>query len=280
MPTRLGVDIGGTKVAVALVEGGDILAEERIPTTDFDETVLLIVSVIEKLRRGDTIGVGIGSTGPLDGARETVLNDDTLTGWKGRNLVQAIRDATGMKTVMENDADAALVGEVLYGAGRRDEVTAMLTFGTGVGGAVWTGHGLYRGAYNEHPEIGHMVVSGHQEPCYCGAPGCLESIACGPVLHRLAERNGFRDADDFVRNGYTAEVRLAIDNALWSIAHTFRPAAVIVGGGVMEAHYDRLIGRGQITPEEAPMLLRPMRVVPANLQNRAGVIGASCLVDL
>jgi glucokinase len=266
MATRIGVDIGGTKLLAALVdEDGSLLADQRIPTGPYDSTLAELVAACRRLARPDTLGIGVGCTGPLENG--VVLNGDTLPDWMNRDLRSDLEAGAGQRVAMENDADAALVGELFHGAasGHRSEVVAMLTFGTGVGGAVWTGQSLYRGAQGEHPEIGHIAVDLEGPPCYCGQKGCLESLASGPAINA---------SGDFDR------ARRVLASALWTLAHTFRPSLVLLGGGMIDAYGDRLVPFESLNPDQAPMLLRPMAVAQAALGNRAGVVGAARLVDL
>lgn len=238
-----------------------------------------LVSVCRELRQEDTIGIGVGCPGPLDPREGTVFRADNLPDWNGNNVLRPL-EALGLPVALENDADAALVGEVFFGAGDREQPTVMLTFGTGIGSSFWTGSGIFRGAYNEHPEFGHMPIFQDGPPCYCGMAGCLESLASGQALARLAAAEGFLDNRDFIARGDLTLLRKVIDTALWTIATTFRPATVILGGGIMEEHFDRLAPWSILEPEDAPMLLAPMKVVPAGLGNRAGIVGAAALVEL
>lgn len=266
-------------MAVGLVdETGRILRQARIPTRTFDETVPAVLEVVREMA-GEAVGIGIGCTGPHLPSG-VLLNDDTLTDWKGRNLLDAFRPL-GLPVVLENDADAALVGEVFYGSDRTqsDQPAAMLTFGTGVGGAVWTGTGIWRGAFGEHPEIGHLVVQPDGPKCYCGAHGCLEVLAAGPAIHAAATEAGFKVLDTFFASDHPSvdRIRQAIHAGIWTIAHTFRPATLILGGGIMEAYFDRLVPWHELTPQEATMLLHPMQILPATLGNEAGLVGAAKL---
>ncbi|MCW5941171.1 MAG: ROK family protein [Fimbriimonadaceae bacterium] len=267
----LGIDVGGTKTRVGVFDGIHSIAETSFATEGFDATLDRLTQWAEPYSYR---AIGVGCPGPLDETNGTVIHPDTLPDWIGRDLVGALGSRTNRPVAILNDADAALLGEM---QGETREPTAMLTFGTGVGGAFWAGTDRYRGAFGEHPEIGHMPVLPDGRPCYCGLCGCLESEASGTALNARAAEAGYADlasavqADDpLVHRG-----REAIGRAIWNLAHVLRPERVILGGGLMDAFFDDLVPFRTMVAATAPSLIAPLRVVPARLGNRAGVVGAA-----
>jgi predicted NBD/HSP70 family sugar kinase len=286
VPLAFGIDIGGTKVAIGLVDdSGQVRCHLRVATTGPEDTVREIVSACRDIAGpvfGEVSAVGVGASGPLDLVAGSFAITDNLPGWAGTPIVAVLQKALGLPVALENDADAALVGELFHGAGRanRGDVVAMLTFGTGVGGAIWTGSGLFRGAYGEHPEIGHMPVLSDGPACYCGARGCLEAEASGTALtaafgdpRRLFEA----ETEDEKSAGILRRMDRALKAAVINLAHTFRPALIVFGGGVMEAHYGRFAQRLEMAATSSTQLLQPMQVAKAELGNQAGMIGAAAI---
>ncbi len=296
--TAIGIDIGGTKMALGIVDGSGVVhARAVLPThaeAGFGMAVTRLGDAIEALcgeagaRVRDLAGIGIGCAGPLDPARGLINNPYTLAGWDKCDIVTPLQARFGVRVRLENDADAAAMGECFAGAGRGFDPIVMLTLGTGVGGAAIVRGEIYRGANGEHPELGHLIVSGDGPPCYCGCRGCLESLASGTAIGASGQAEGFADAPAVfaaARNGKPG-AQTIVDRALaaaaagaWTIFHTFLPRRLILGGGVAEEHFDlfaaamnaRLRGATQFTPQA-------VEIVRAQLGNAAGMIGAAALV--
>lgn len=228
--TAIGIDIGGTKMALGIVDGsGVVRAQVVLPTeaeAGFDRAVARLGDAIEALcgEAGtpvrDLAGIGIGCAGPLDPGRGLINNPYTLAGWDKCDIVTPLRARFGVRVQLENDADAAAMGECFAGAGRGFDPIVMLTLGTGVGGAAIVRGEIYRGANGEHPELGHVIVSDNGPPCYCGCRGCLESLASGTAIGAFGQTEGFADARAVfagARNGKTG-ARTIVDRALAAAA--------------------------------------------------------------
>ena len=304
MGRAIGVDVGGTKVAVAAVDGtGAVRAAVAFPTESsrgFRDGLARIAAAVETVasRAGwafpDLDGIGIGAAGPVDPVRGTFHNPYTLPGWEDADPVTPLRERFGVPVRLENDADAAALGEAVFGAGRGASPLVLLTFGTGIGGGAIVEGRIYRGAGGEHPEMGHLPALPDGPECYCGARGCFESLASGTAIEAAGREAGlpgsrevFRAAE---RGGYPAELgaaaRRIIDRALdaaasaaWAILHTYLPERLVLGGGLMEDRYDLFAAaiRGRIA---RAALFHPGRtaVVRAELGVSAGAVGAACLV--
>jgi glucokinase len=291
----VGIDIGGTKIAVATVSAtGEILREATIPTEStqgFASGVRRIIETVMRVvadtgwRGGVLDGIGIGCAGPVDPKRGTIHNPHTLPGWEDGDIVSPLRQALGCPVVLENDADMALLGECRTGAGRGCDPVVMLTFGTGIGGAALVGGALLRGAAGEHPELGHVPVDVGGPRCYCGTSGCFESMASGTALSAAARVLGLGDAAELLaraRDGDDAARRIRADalaataSATWTILHALLPERIVLGGGMMDEHYDTFaeavrsaIGRATLVPAAR------LTVARAELGGRAGVVGAA-----
>jgi glucokinase len=297
-PRALALDIGGTKVALATVgEEGEVLREASFPTESkrgFASGVARIREAVLSLLSesgwavGSLAGVGVGCAGPVDPVRGTIDNPFTLPGWEGGDIVAALGEAFSCPVALENDADAALLGEAWRGAGRGKDPVLMLTFGTGIGGAALVSGEVLRGVNGAHAELGHVIVDPSGPLCYCGARGCFESLASGTALNEAAERGGFgaarqllarAAAGDPAAQGLRARALAATAHAAWTLLHTLLPERIILGGGMMDEHYEPFADavRGAIARATA-LPGRRVSVARAELGNRAGLVGAARIV--
>ena len=185
----IGIDIGGTKIAGALVDDeGEILIEERRPTPagDADAIVDTVVAMIERLSEGrEVAAAGVAAAGFIDAAQSTVYYAPNIN-WRNEPLRQRLLDRVDIDITVDNDANAAGWAEFRFGAGRLYSDMTMLTLGTGVGGAVVTQDRLFRGGFGAGSEIGHLRVVPDGLPCGCGARGCIEQYGSGRALLRMA----------------------------------------------------------------------------------------------
>ena len=291
----IGIDIGGTKMALALIQaGGRILARTVLPTEaeqGFDRAVRRLAERIESLRRragtSRLAGIGIGCAGPLDPKAGLINNPYTLGGWDHCDIVTPLREQFGVPVFLENDADAAAFGECACGAGRGFDPVVMLTFGTGIGGAAIIRGEIYRGVQGEHPELGHVPISSEGPPCYCGTRGCLEVMASGTAIETAGRAAGIGDtrAVFAAASRGNPEARGIIDRALqaaataaWTFCHTFLPQRIVLGGGIMDDHFDEFVQAMQRRLDPATQFPRKaVDIVQARLGNDAGIVGAASL---
>jgi glucokinase len=306
----VGVDVGGTKIAAGVVDdAGKILARTRrsTPSTDPAGIVESIIAVVTELAGGHPVeGVGVGSAGFIDAGRSTVLFAPNLA-WRDVPVRSHVVAATGIPTVVENDANAAAWGEFRFGAAEDVDDTVCVTVGTGIGGGVVLDGALYRGAHGIGGELGHMRMVPGGRLCGCGLRGCLEQYASGRALVAdaraganadpqavavLLERSG-GDADAITGPMITAAAREGdafaislfagvgrwLGEGLASFAAILDPAVFVIGGGVSEA------GDLLLDPTEAAFRAnltgnghRPAaQVRAATLGNDAGIVGAADL---
>ncbi len=307
----IGIDIGGTKIAGALVsDDGKILSESRHPTPAGDPAAItdLVVSMIEQLRDGhEVIAAGVAAAGFIDATQSTVYYAPNIN-WRHEPLRDRLRDRLGLDVTIDNDANAAGWAEFRFGAARHAHDMTMLTIGTGVGGAIVAGDRLLRGGFGTAGELGHLRVVPDGLPCGCGARGCIEQYGSGRALLRMANEIadaggiGLRLATERQRaGGLNGDVlaRLLIDHdagalhalrqlGMWlgqacaSLSAVLDPELFVFGGGVSiagdllldpvrESYRAHLPARGY-HPE-------PQFVV-AELVNDAGVVGAADLARI
>ena len=309
MSLTCGIDVGGTKIAGAVVdEEGTVLERRRVESPAEDPQAIedAIVGLVADLgTRHRLAGVGVGAAGYVDSGRSVVMFAPNIA-WRDRALRRDLEERTHLPVVVENDANAAAWGEFAFGAGRDFDDLLLVTVGTGVGGGIVVAGELYRGASGVAAEIGHVCVVRDGLLCGCGRLGCLEQYASGRALVRrtredaatdpsaatlLAAAGGDPDAITGVavtaaaQDGDPFALRCLAELGGWlgagvaSICAVLDPGVVVVGGGVSEAG-DLLLDpmREAFHAEVIGTGRRPLpELVRATLGNGAGVIGAADL---
>ncbi len=305
--TAVGIDLGGTFIKGAVVdEEGTIVVKEEIPThaERGPDDILrrmeeLVRSLIERtgIAPAACAGVGVGIPGFIDtdaGVAVEVVN----IGWKNVRVRDPLAQALGLPVHMENDANAAALGEAFAGAAKGCESALCITLGTGIGGGVILDGQVLRGASHMAGEIGHIVMYPDGAACNCGHRGCLETVASATGVVRLAteriergektelQKASLTAADvfaaasrgDSVAQAVVAKAVEDLGRGLAIGANIVNPVIIVVGGGMARA---------------GEALFRPLReafgryalgrvadvvtIVPATLGNDAGVVGASKL---
>lgn len=185
----IGIDIGGTKIAGAVVsESGEILEERRVATEagNSDAIVDAVVEMVGSLSSGfDIVAAGVAAPGFIDSAQSTVYYTPNIA-WRNEPLRDRLTSRLGIDITIDNDANAAGWAEFRFGAGRGVRDMTMLTIGTGVGGAIVSEGRLFRGGFGAGGELGHMRLIPDGLPCGCGARGCIEQYGSGRALLRIA----------------------------------------------------------------------------------------------
>ncbi|MGI5816684.1 MAG: ROK family protein [Armatimonadota bacterium] len=305
----LGLDVGNTRLSAALIaDGGRVLALRRgetPPSADeaIDRLVELATAVIADADESP-VAVGIGFGGPVDTRTGRVRTSFLSSGWEGIALGSVLADRFGVSTWLANDADAAGLGEVTFGAGRGAQSALYVNVGTGIGGAVILDGRVRVGATSSAGEIGHMVVSPDGPRCECGKRGCLQALSSGTAIARHArallsdgrgdaagsplaglspeDLTGRRVGEAALEGDATALVAVAeaarwLGLALANAAHLLDPERIIVGGGVTDlgevflepvrgSYRSQIFGPATDTP-----------VVRAELGYDAGAIGAGAV---
>ena len=304
----IGIDIGGTKIAGALVdEFGTIIKSDRRPTDAADprEIENVVVEMIQDLAAGEeVVAAGVAAAGFIDAAQSTVYYAPNIN-WRNEPMREKLESRLSLPIIVENDANAAGWAEFCFGAGRLYSDMVTLTIGTGVGGAIVSNDRLFRGGFGVGAELGHMRVVPDGLPCGCGAHGCIEQYGSGRALARIA--NEFADAGgiglglaaarakrgkltgkDIGRliqdgdPGALAALRqlgASLGQACASLAAVLDPQVFVFGGGVAAA------GEQLLEPIRTAYLANlPARgyhpeaeFAIAELVNDAGVVGAADL---
>ncbi len=299
MPTYLGLDFGGTKLAAGLAdERGQLIAFERCPTDPAsgpDGAIAAMRHLANSFPTGypEPSAVGISFGGPVDLAcRRTILSHHG-PGWEDFPLVERVADVWRRPVAMDNDANAAALGEFRFGAGRGYRNVLYVTVSTGIGAGVILDGKLYRGSRGLSGEIGHMIVQPDGPPCPCGKRGCVEAVAAGPSIARdyaakagLAPESAtaqdvFRWAnrgDQVARNVVQQAIRL-LGIGLANAINLLDPDVVVIGGGVSRAG-DALFSplREAVRANSTPSPPGAVAIVPAMLGDGVGVLGAVALV--
>lgn len=311
MRIALAIDLGGTETRAALVgEDGRILAEERAPTradAGPDAVIADMAAMAGRLRAtlptARPVGIGVGAPGPLDGEAGISIAPPTLAGWRDVPLADRLAEATGLATKVENDANAAALGEWRFGAGRGTRDIVFVTVSTGIGGGIISGGQMLRGRRGLAGEIGHMTIASESpQRCACGAYGCFEALASGTALGQagaaLAKAGGSREllslsgggrltarhVGQAARAGDAGALALLDQEAHWlgigftNLLHLYSPERIVVGGGVGQLLDLLLPGIREVIESRAMTAYRDVPVVPAELGDRAGLVGAAGLV--
>ena len=193
----VGVDLGGTKIALGLIDPEDRVVARRRVLTDAHEGPQAVVERIaqgvaelerELPGRKRISALGICCPGPVDHGTGMLIDPPNLQGLHNAPLRQMLVERLDIPIRLEHDAKAAALGEYHYGAGRGERSMVYIVVGTGVGAAIVIDGELYRGMHNSAGEVGHITLDRHGEPCSCGCRGCVETYLSGPRLARRYRR--------------------------------------------------------------------------------------------
>ena len=314
MAQRIGVDVGGTNIKIALVsDEGKIIYSNSIPTRaemGYEYTVNSMKEAIRellketKLEAKDIEGMGFGFPGQIDCQKGIVRLAPNIPGWVNVPIAEIMEKEFGISTRVDNDVRTAALGELNYGAGIGCQNMVCITVGTGIGSGLVINGKLVRGASNAAGELGHIKLNMEGGPlCGCGDRGCLEAYASGPSIVAMAEeyiRGGkstrYRELANPEITPYIVSVAAQegdpvarqifrimgeyIGMGLTSVVNLLNPEKIIIGGGVAAAG-DLLFDPIKETIAKRAMTIQKeaVEIVPAQLGNNAGVIGASLLIN-
>lgn len=293
----LGVDLGGTTTKIGLVEGSGRVAVktefDTLPREGVDSWVRRLAA--EAARLGHFEAAGVAVPGVLDRVRGAVVQSPNLTAWNGYALADALCTALGVPIVLENDANAAAVGEARCGAPPRRRDFLLTTLGTGVGGGIVLAGELYIGPGGMAGEVGHVLAEPGGRPCGCGNRGCVETVASVQGMTETAAEAarsagpagglGLAAWLDSESPGQRAAARAALDRAGSALGLAFAQAVILfdlrcflVGGGgaaLLPALLPVL--RDSLAAHVYGRPVASIEVAPATLGNDAGLLGAASL---
>jgi glucokinase len=289
----IGVDVGGTKVAAAIVaQDGSLEArlEQHTEVASEDALLAQLDGLVEKLRaEAEVAALGFGIPSRIDQRRGRAVASVNVP-LMNVDFRDRMREHHDLPVAIDNDANVAAIAEWHAGAAQGADDVVMLTLGTGVGGGLILGGAPYRGATGSGAELGHVVVDVDGLPCRCGGRGHLESYATGLAADAFArERIGPEsDAHDLVRRAKAgesvalellAEVGRYVGAAVASFVNALEPELVVIGGGYGEAAGEFLLpsAREVIARDALPPGRDNLRIVEAQLGADAGVIGAGMI---
>ena len=311
---KIGVDVGGTNVKVALVDkSGSIVYSDTVPTRaemGYEYTISNIIKAIQSLMKEsktskDLIeGIGFGFPGQIDCDNGIVRLAPNIPGWIDIPIADIVSKEFGIPVKVDNDVRCAALAELNFGAGKGAKNMICITVGTGIGSGLIINGKLVRGASNAAGELGHIKLQMQDGPiCGCGDTGCLEAFASGPAIVALAEEyikggksTKYRELanpditpyivaeaakqGDVVAKKIFETIGNYIGIGLASVVNLLNPEKVVIGGGVADAG-DLLFGPIKETLKKRTMPIQgaAVEVVHAELGNTAGVIGASLLIE-
>jgi glucokinase len=314
---RVGIDLGGTKILAAVVDGnGDIVAMSKKKTKGDLGPDAVIKRIGEtasealdnaKINQKALVGVGIGAPAPVDCQTGVVYSAPNLSGWDEIPLGARLREMFGVPVQVDNDVNLGTLGEFSLGAGRGCRHMVGIFVGTGVGGGVVIDGKLHRGFRYAAGEVGHMIVQPNGPLCGCGRRGCLEAFASRTAIERAvraglaegrasmvtdlmrAEKDRLTsgiirqalDAGDVLMMEAIGQAQFYLGLLVANLVNALDPEMVVFGGGVVEALGDVFLQPVRETALNYYLQQRNadrIKIVPATLGDNAGVLGGAALV--
>jgi glucokinase len=307
----VGIDLGGTKIEIALVDTkGEIKDRQRFPTDSSKGYKVVLghtIDAIKKIRTNNKKirlhSIGIGVAGQIDKATGTIKYSPNLN-WRNVSLQKELFRKLQIPVAVCNDVKAAMFGEWLHGSGKNCNDLVCVFVGTGIGGAIISGGKVLEGFNNTAGEIGHMVINIHGPQCHCGNHGCFEALAggwaiqrdvedsvkknkaAGKLLLQIAEGDiknitaktiveGLKHKDKLSKE-LTENFTKALIAGGTSIVNAFGPQRIIFGGGIIEGFPGLLIKVEKgIRQNALQAATASLKVLPAKLHNDSGVVGAA-----
>jgi glucokinase len=315
MKCCIGIDLGGTFIKFGLTDTGHRpVCKLQLPTPIQDGPEAVIAQMARGSRQtleaagidpGQVVGVGIGSPGPLSLREGTILATPNLPGMNGFPIRRKLAQALGLPVTLENDANAAALGEYVAGAGRDVEDLVMLTLGTGLGSGIVLGGKIIHGSSEMGGELGHLIVEPGGEQCGCGQRGCLERYCSATYLARHAmerleagagtggelERRwkeksvvDGRDINEARKLGDPLAAQVWDRGAYYlalgcvNVCRMLDPSRIVIGGGLVKAGEDLMAPvREHFAHQHWTQTKIRTEITAASLGNDAGLIGAAAV---
>lgn len=313
-PYGIGIDIGGTKISMVIGDAkGRILARRQIPTLKNRQVRACVQNLIQNLQllireagisKSKLRGIGIGIPGAVNSNKGIVPKSPHLQGWKNFPLRRVLNRHFGLPVAMTNDANAAVVGEKIFGAGRGKQHVIYMTVSTGIGGGLIAHDRLIEGKSFVAGEVGHMTIVPGGNRCPCGQRGCLEAYASGTAIAadvrrkiRQGEGKSFvrrlggqpvtakeiglaaRAGDRFALKIFEGAGKL-LGIGIGNLLNLLNPEIVVLGGGVFKsaprAHWQAMMR--SVKKHAWPEAYHAVRIVRTSLGDNVGNLGALALV--
>lgn len=289
----LGLDIGGTKIRMGIVDSDGNVIENHIIPTKIPLYPYLERQIISFLNKHPEIeAIGIGTRGMVDAESGVITYEgDTLPGWQGTEVKSLLEKACGLRVEVNNDANCAGLAESRIGAAKGFKRTVCLTLGTGLGGGFVMDGQVMNGTHGGAGEVGHMILYPNGHVCNCGRHGCSEQYVSGTALRYMIAQKQIMDEEnnlispnrlfELVREGHpdaleiTKKFTTDLAIVISSLQAVLDMDCVVIGGGVSESSqgwWDYLMEALK------PLLLKPLTVKKAEFGDEAGMLGAALLV--
>jgi glucokinase len=300
MKYAIGVDIGGTKTAFGIVNDmGEMLTQKSIPTNLNIEAMDMIqqinreiASLLDQvpLNESDLVGIGIGAPGPLNSKNGMITCPPNLESWRNIEITKQIQEDFSIPVYLENDASAAALAEKWVGAGKDSGHFLFMTISTGIGSGIVSDGKLIAGASGNAGDIGHMVIDPSYGQCVCGQHGCFEMIASGTAIAKqgskiVGKSISTKEVFNLYDKGEEKIVELVntvfekIGIGCVSLINIFDPEKIIIGGGVSKVGEPLFSAiRNYVEKYALNPTGRKTEIVPAGLNQDAGVIGAAAII--
>src|SRR6056297_1894460 len=307
----IGIDIGGTKILSALADSeGNIINKAQNPTeADKGEEVIIanikdsINRVIKnsKISKDKVRRIGVGSPGPLDLNNGIIIENSNLA-WTNVPIVQILEDDTGIDVILENDANAAALGEKHFGAGREADNIVYITISTGIGGGIIINKKIFHGGKGNAGEVGHMtLIPDSNYQCGCGNYGCFEAVASGTAIARRGREVLNKERESLIKDYSNNEpdnidapliasaARAGDEQAIEifkltgrllgigisNVVNLFDPEIIVLGGGVMNAKGLFITElKASLQKRALEANLQDLKVKEVGLGKNTGVMGA------
>lgn len=288
----IALDVGGTAIKHAYFQEGTLVIHSECPSHSHlggARLVEVMKTVIHSyLEKYPADVIGISSTAQVDVKTGSILySNDTIPNYTGMKIKEILEAEFCLPVFVENDVNAAAIGEAVYGAGQNQKDFLMVTYGTGIGGAIFVDGHLFKGANQAAGEFGRMRI--HPEESSYGAEGCYEAYASTTALVKKASlsnpefRNGKVLFEAFHNNDREAGILIddwiqEISYGLINLIYIFNPSCIILGGGIMSQQYI-LQKLNRIMEEYIIDSFKSVKLVSAKLDNLAGVYGMRAICD-
>jgi glucokinase len=308
----LGVDLGGTNIKFGIVSQSGKIVKQTSIKTYADKGPDFVISQMKKgikelqsKNKNKIAGIGIGVPGVVTVEKGVVENPPNIPGWGKIKLGEIISKEFNIDVHVENDANAAAVGEMIFGNGKNLHSFIMVTLGTGVGGGIIMNRKLFRGEFGAAGEVGHVTIEYSGKRCKCGSYGCVETYIGNSYLVNRVRKSLPKHPDSLIwkiikndleqlsplviqqamekGDEYAVSVvndmGLYLGSALASVSNLLDISTFIIGGGVAGFGKPLFNAAGKtIKARVLTPLRKRVKVLPAKLKNNAGIKGASALV--